>query len=176
MLKIIVSSNNPVKINATLSGFQQMFPEEVFEIEGITVDTGVSNQPLSDKETFIGASNRIKAIKILRPQADFWVAIEGGLDTTEHGLSSIDWALIESKSGVLGKSKSSVFYLPNKVVDLINQGYELSKAGDIIFDKQDTKSTSGIVGILTNNAIDKTKHYIDIIILALIPFKNSEIY
>jgi non-canonical (house-cleaning) NTP pyrophosphatase len=71
MFKIIVSSNNPVKINATLSGFQQMFPEEVFEIEGVTVDTGVSNQPLSDKETFTGASNRIKAIKDLKPQADF---------------------------------------------------------------------------------------------------------
>ena len=176
MFKIIVSSNNPVKINSTLSGFQQMFSEEVFEIEGVTVDTGVSNQPLSDKETFTGASNRIKAIKDLKPQADFWVAIEGGLDETEHGMSSIDWTLIESKTGIIGKSKSSVFYLPNKIVDLIRQGYELSKAGDIVFNRKDTKSTSGIVGILTNDVINKTTHYIDMVILALIPFKNPEIY
>jgi len=59
---------------------------------------------------------------------------------------------------------------------LVEQGYELSKASDMVFKRENTKSTSGIVGILTDNLIDKTKHYIDIIILALIPFKNREIY
>lgn len=176
MAKIVVSSSNPAKINATLSGFQQMLPNEVFEIKGITVETGVSSQPLTEKETFTGALNRINAIKKLEPSADFWVAIEGGLEKTEHGMSSIDWGLIESKDGMLGKAKSSVFFLPDSVLNLVEQGYELSKASDIVFKKENTKSTSGIVGILTDNLIDKTKHYIDIIILALIPFKNREIY
>jgi len=71
MAKIVVSSSNPAKINATLSGFQQMLPNEVFEIKGITVETGVSNQPLTEKETFTGALNRINAIKKLEPSADF---------------------------------------------------------------------------------------------------------
>ena len=41
MKKIIVASNNPVKIRATLEGFQTMFPSEVFEIMGISVPSGV---------------------------------------------------------------------------------------------------------------------------------------
>jgi len=58
MKKIIIASKNPVKINATLSGFQRMFPNEQFEIESVSVSSDVSDQPKSDSETFRGACNR----------------------------------------------------------------------------------------------------------------------
>ncbi len=57
-MKIVIASKNPVKINATLAGFQKMFPEETFEIESISVLSGVNDQPRSDTETFQGAWNR----------------------------------------------------------------------------------------------------------------------
>jgi non-canonical (house-cleaning) NTP pyrophosphatase len=47
MKKIIVASNNPVKIRATLAGFQTMFPSEVFEIAGIRVRSNALRAPSS---------------------------------------------------------------------------------------------------------------------------------
>jgi len=80
MKKNIIASKKPVKINATLSGFQKMFPDEKFEIEGISVISGVSDQPKSDSETFFGAWNRASNASQEKPEADFWVGMEGGIE------------------------------------------------------------------------------------------------
>ena len=71
MLKIIVASKNPVKVSGTLSGFQKMFPNEEFEIQGFDIDSGISDQPKTDTETFEGAMNRTVNAKRTCPQADF---------------------------------------------------------------------------------------------------------
>jgi len=49
--QIVVASTNPVKLLAVLNGFQRMFPGDEFEIQGVSVPSGVSDQPLSDAET-----------------------------------------------------------------------------------------------------------------------------
>ncbi len=48
-MKIIVSSRNPVKINATLEGFKQVFSNEKFEVEGVLAQSSVSAQPMDSK-------------------------------------------------------------------------------------------------------------------------------
>ena len=58
MKHVVVASNNPVKKQAALAGFQKMFAHEDFKIEGIAVPSGVSDQPMSDEETLQGALNR----------------------------------------------------------------------------------------------------------------------
>ena len=78
MKRIILSSLNPVKQIAALQGFQEMFPGEVFLIEGIQVESGVSSQPMTDQETYQGALNRARRARQTLPDGDFWVGIEGG--------------------------------------------------------------------------------------------------
>jgi inosine/xanthosine triphosphatase len=75
---IIVASHNPVKLNATIRGFERMFPGENFKIEGADIASLVSNQPLSDAETYRGALNRAQSAARIFPAADYWVGIEGG--------------------------------------------------------------------------------------------------
>jgi hypothetical protein len=58
MKKIIVSSLNPVKSDAVEQGFNRMFPQEKFEIFQISVESGVSDQPMTDIEAREGAFNR----------------------------------------------------------------------------------------------------------------------
>lgn len=53
--KIVVASQNPVKIRAVDSGFKQMQAGNEFEIIGLNVPSGVSDQPMTDKETYEGA-------------------------------------------------------------------------------------------------------------------------
>jgi hypothetical protein len=45
MKRIIVASKNPAKIQAALSGFKRTLPSEEFTIEGISVESGVNEQP-----------------------------------------------------------------------------------------------------------------------------------
>ena len=80
MKKIVVASKNPVKINAVRDAFEKMFPNEVFNMEGISVSSGVSDQPISDTETLQGALNRAGNAEKENLHADFWVGIEGGIE------------------------------------------------------------------------------------------------
>ncbi|HRN86815.1 MAG TPA: inosine/xanthosine triphosphatase [Candidatus Dojkabacteria bacterium] len=175
MKKIVVASKNPVKINSALDGFSRMFPDEEFEIEGVSVRSHVSDQPTTNEETYKGALNRCdNASKNFA--ADYYVGIEGGIDRDDSGTSCFAWIIIKDKNGNYGKSRTSSFYLPPKVVDLINQGKELGEADDIVFGRTNSKQENGSVGLLTGNVIVRTGYYTEAIILALIPFKNFELY
>ena len=79
-MKVIVASKNPVKINCAEIGFSQMFPDEMFEVEGLATSSGVSDQPVTNEETLTGAKNRASNAKEEIKEADFWVGIEGGIE------------------------------------------------------------------------------------------------
>ena len=57
-MKVVVASENPIKINAVLSSFRSYFDN--VSIEGIKASSGVSSQPLTDHETMIGARSRVE--------------------------------------------------------------------------------------------------------------------
>ena len=175
-MKIVIASKNPVKINATLAGFQKMFPEETFEIESISVLSGVNDQPRSDTETFQGAWNRAENASQKSAGADFWVGIEGGIEEKDSDMEVFAWVIIKYKGGKFGKGKTGTFFLPPKIAELIQQGKELSEADSIVFGRIDSKQKNGTVGILTGDVIDRTKYYTEAVVFALIPFKNEELY
>jgi len=176
MKKIVVASQNPVKINATLEGFRKMFPVEKFEAEGVSVPSGVSDQPKNDSEIFQGAWNRADNASKEVTGADFWVGIEGGIEEKSGEMESFAWIIIKGKNGKFGKGRTGTFFLPPKVAELIRQGKELGEADDIVFQRKNSKQENGAVGILTGNVIDRTKFYIEAVVMALIPFKNEELY
>lgn len=176
MKKIVIASQNPVKINATLSGFQKMFPAETFEIEDVSVPSGVGDQPTSDSETFQGAWNRAENASKEIPVADFWVGIEGGIEEKNGEMEAFAWVTVKGKNGKFGKGRTGTFFLPPKVAELIKQGKELGEADDIVFQRTNSKQVSGAIGILTGDVMTRTGYYIETVVLALIPFKNEELY
>ena len=176
MKKIIVASQNPVKIETTKNGFTRMFPEEKFKVNGVSVASGVSDQPKTIQETLRGAINRVENALKLWPNNDFWVGIEGGLEKTEHGMETFAWIVIKGKDGKVGKGKTGSFYLPEKVAELIRQGKELGEADDIVFGLKNSKQANGSVGILTGDVLTRSTFYEPAVVLALIPFKNSDLY
>lgn len=177
MKKIIVASNNPVKINAALLGFQKMFPEIEFQVEGIAVPSNVSDQPMTDTETFQGALNRVNHAIEKLPKANYWVGIEGGIEEkTNQEIEAFAWIVIKNKEGKMGKGKTGTFFLPSKITSLIKQGIELGTADDMVFGDTNSKQKKGIVGALTGNTIDRKEYYAHAVVLALICFKNKDIY
>ncbi len=176
MQKIVIASKNPVKINAALGGFKKMFPKGEFEIEGVSVSSEVSDQPLTDVETFKGAFNRVENAFKVKPDADYWIGIEGGIEEKNSEMEAFAWVIVKSKNGKTGKGRTGTFFLPPKIMELIKQGKELGEADDIVFKRKNSKQENGAVGILTEDIISRTHYYIEAIVLALIPFKNPDLY
>ena len=175
MKKIIVASANPVKIQAALQGFQEMFPDQAFQVEDVSVPSGVSDQPIGQEETFDGAFNRANNARKEVPDADFWVGIEGGNLKIGREMEVMAWVVVLDRHRI-GKARTAGFYLPPKVVELVNQGYELGHADDIVFGVDNSKQTMGSAGLLTEGVMDRLRFYVPAVVLALIPFKKEELY
>jgi inosine/xanthosine triphosphatase len=175
-MKIIIASDNPVKINSAKLGFERIFSGEVINCESVKVDSGVSHQPKTDEETLTGATNRAENSKAMKPDADYWVGIEGGIAEIDGTMEAFAWVIIIDRNNRKGKGKSGAFILPVKVADLIREGLELGDADDQVFGMTDSKKQIGAVGILTKGALDRTGYYEQAVILALIPFINQDLY
>ncbi|MEI7603554.1 MAG: inosine/xanthosine triphosphatase [bacterium] len=177
MKKVIIASGskNPVKMECTRLGFEKMFPNEEFIYDITPVPSGVSDQPMSDEETLLGAKNRAINARNAILDADYWVGIEGGVSDNGDEMTAFAWIVIVSKN-MIGKSRTSTFILPQKIAELIRGGMELGYADDLIFKKDNSKQKEGAVGILTDGVLDRIHYYEPSVILALIPFKNDSLY
>ncbi|NQZ75133.1 MAG: inosine/xanthosine triphosphatase [Ekhidna sp.] len=174
-MKIIVASRNPVKIQSTEIGFAQVFPSQRIEIQGIDAPSGVSDQPMTNEETLVGAKNRALFAQSHQSDADYWVGIEGGIEETHDGMEVFAWVVILSNSKS-GQSRTSTFYLPSKVAELVGNGVELGEANDQVFSEINSKQKGGAVGSLTNGLLGRTEYYVQPVILALIPHIQQELY
>ncbi len=174
MPTIVIASSNPAKRDAALRGFRRMFPDFDWQIEAIEVPSGVSDQPMSDHETLMGATERAVGAANLLPDANYWVGIEGGIDDTDE-MAAYAWVVVKSGEQ-LGKARTGTLYLPPEIARLVRDGKELGDADDIVFGKQNSKQANGAVGLLTGDVIDRTRFYVEAVVLALIPFKNPELY
>lgn len=172
---VIVGSKNPVKLECTGEAFSTAFSME-FLVNGVSASSQVSDQPIGDAETFLGAVSRVTNSKMAFPEADYWIGIEGGVANDEFGMNAFAWIYIEDKSGLTGKAKTGTFYLPKGIEKLVNSGLELGKADDQFFDRENSKQQGGSVGILTHGVVDRKAYYTQAIILALIPFLNRDLY
>lgn len=175
MKRVIIASKNPVKIQCTRQAFEKAFPDDVFEFSGVSVPSGVSDQPMTDRETLNGAINRTQNAKSTVPDADFWVGIEGGISTEGAEMTAFAWVSIAS-SEAQGKARTATFQLPPAVAELVNQGVELGHADDMVFKRDNSKQKNGAVGILTHDLIDRVHYYEPAVILALVPFLNKGLY
>lgn len=174
-LTVVVASKNPVKINAALAGLQRMFPQWTFVVEPLDVPSGVADQPMTDDETLNGALNRVENAAAAKPEAGFWIGIEGGVTKIGSELAAFAWVVAKSNH-LLGKARTGTFFLPPAVQQLIAEGMELGTADDKVFGHSNSKQKGGAVGLLTENVVDRKQLYEQAVVLALIPFKNELLY
>lgn len=175
MKTIIVASTNPVKIKAAEGGFGRMFPSEAFIIRGFSVPSGVRSQPVGNLETLQGARIRAENARTSIPDADYWVGIEGGVEDDNGDLAAFAWIVVVSKSNC-GKGRTGTFFLPEAVARLVRQGSELGEADDIVFGQTNSKQQNGAIGLLTGDVLNRTSLYEHAVVLALVPFKNPNLY
>jgi len=77
-MKIVLGSSNDDKANILKETLREEFGEPV-KVVKVSVPSKISDQPLSEKETFKGAVNRVKDALAQRSAAEIAVGLETGL-------------------------------------------------------------------------------------------------
>lgn len=174
-MKIIVASQNPVKIQVAQNAFSKVFPDIALEVIGVKSDSGVPDQPMND-ETRIGAHNRLDFIVQNYGDADYYISQEGGLYTEGDRIYNRAWIVVSDGKGNTGESSTSNYYLPQKVAELIQSGKNLSEAGDIFWGTENLGQHKGVVGMVTHGHIDRAEYYSHAAIIALCQTLDKDWY
>jgi len=159
-MKVTVGSKNPVKVAAVQDFFADKFD---CEVEGVSVDSEVSDQPQSLEETILGAKNRARnAFK-----QDLSIGIESGIipaPGTNSGYFNICvCAIYDGKNYLLGTTPG--FEYEKEIIDAVHEGLEVSdaftKAG---YDKGRLGDGQGAIGLYTNGELPR-KEYTEIALM-----------
>jgi len=175
MKKVIVASENPVKINVAKRAFQSVYPHESFEFVAMKSESGVPDQPMNE-ETKQGASNRLDFVRNAYPDADFWISQEGGLFEEGTRMYNRAWIMVRDSTGHITESSTACFYLPSKIVSYVREGMELGHANDVFFGSSNSKEGKGAIGYLTDGLIHREDYYVQSAIIALSELKHKDWY
>ncbi|HDL8052753.1 TPA: inosine/xanthosine triphosphatase [Yersinia enterocolitica] len=170
MYHVVAATTNPAKIKAISLAFDDVYGPGQYRIEGINVDSGVPLQPIGSAETRTGARQRVRNARQMRPEADFWVGVEAGIEDN----MTFAWIVIEHLQW-RGESRSASLMLPDIILQGIRQGRELGDEMADLTGISNVKHKGGAIGIFTDGKLTRTSVYHQALLLALVPF-NNEIY
>ena len=168
MHQIVTATTNPAKIQAILQAFHQIFGEGSCHIDAVSVESGVPEQPEGNEETRTGARNRVANARRLRPDADFWVAIEAGIDEG----STFSWVVIESREQ-RGESRSATLPLPHAILEKVSAGEALGPVMSHYTGIDEIGRKEGAIGVFTAGCLTRASVYHQAVVLALSPFHNA---
>ncbi len=175
-MKILIGSKNPGKIAGAKQAFLEYFNE--VEIEGIPVDSGVSDEPVNE-EIYIGAKTRvdnlIKYAKENNIEADYFLGVESGITNSLGRWTIVNVSVIKNKNGEESWGNSPGFPVPDKYVDEIIKS-DLGQVMDKIFDEKELRLGKGGISFLTHDKISRIDLTKESFIMALTKFVNGDIW
>jgi inosine/xanthosine triphosphatase len=173
-LTIVIGSRNPVKINAARNAITNLLQVTDIECIGLAAPSNVPEQPMNRAQTLEGALNRIAYCQ-QQQEADYYVAIEGGVDEFEYGPCTFAYVAI-CHNNQTSVSRSSSLPLPKVVFEALKQGEELGPVMDKLFNTQNVKQKQGAIGLLTSGLATRESVYNQTLLLAMAPFINPQLY
>lgn len=168
MHKVVSATTNPAKIKAILQAFDEIYGAGSCHIDAVSVESGVPEQPFGSEETRTGARNRVKNARMAAPDADFWVAIEAGID----GDSTFSWVVIETREQ-RGEARSATLPLPTIILERVRAGEALGPVMSHYTGIDEIGRKEGAIGVFTAGALTRSSVYHQAVILALSPFHNT---
>lgn len=171
-----MGTKNPGKIEGAKQAFEKYFTE--VEIEGIPVDSEVSDQPINE-EIILGAKNRIKnlqqyALKT-NQKVDYYIASEAGITNSLGTWIDINAAVIEDAQGNQSVGTSQGFPIPNQYLEEI-QNTELGKVMDRLFQGKELNKGNGGIYLLTHGEVSRIELTRNAFVMALVSHINGEMW
>ena len=168
-LFVKVGSVNAHTLAAVTTAVPRIFGSDVVVSSG-HVRSGVADQPWGD-QTLRGAENRARAVWE-QGSVDIGIGIEAGLLDDDDGLvESVSWVVAVGRRAdgtvCLGRSRAASYLLPSALAHLVRGGASLGNATQQLYG---SRTDEGTVGPLTGGRFDRRSHYVDAVMLALVPF------
>ena len=175
-MKVLIGTNNPGKVEGARQAFEKFY--EDVEMIGVSVSSGVSDEPVND-EIYMGARNRvnnlIKYAKENNIDSDYFIGIESGITNRLGKWCIIQIAVVRDNKGYESLGTGPAFPVPDKYVDeIINT--DLGLVMDKIFKGNGLKNEKGGIAHLTNNVVTRFDMTRDAFIMALTEFINGDIW
>jgi inosine/xanthosine triphosphatase len=143
------------------------------KVTGVSVPSGVPDQPWGDDETIRGALARARAARD-SSDADIGIGIEGGVVAAADGsVRTCAWVAAVARDGRQGIGGSLAFTLPEQVAALVRDGMELGHAMDSVAGTHNVKQGAGAVGVLTHGLVTRQQAYEVLVAYALVPLMSS---
>lgn len=168
MYHVVCATTNPSKIQAILQAFDEIYGEGSCHIESVAVDSGVPEQPFGSIETRTGARSRVVNARQVRPEADFWIAIEAGIDED----STFSWVVIENQS-LRSEARSATLPLPKVILEKVKAGEALGPVMSEHTGIDRIGRKEGAIGVFTAGKLTRSSVYYQAVVLALSPFHNA---
>lgn len=175
-MKIIIGTTNKAKIEAVEEIIEDYDFLSGSEIEGVSVESGVSDQPLSLDETITGAMNRAR---LAFSNCDYSIGLESGLMTVSKAKSGyMDLcvcAIFDGEEFHLGLSSAWEFPNPEVMKMMLEDGLDMSQAINKIGLTNNPKigSEEGAIGILTKGRLNRKEYTKQALLTALIHLENT---
>lgn len=153
MIEIAVGSQNPTKLKAVKLAFRECLKTPK-KVNGYTVRSGVSDQPMDDEEMRQGARNRAHGAAYQAPDARFAVGMEGGIRVQGNDWFNLGWVcMIDTDSGSSGFGLTAAHRIPDRVRMVMEaHDLELSDAVTAIYGT-DTANDRDCSGVITDSLL-----------------------
>ena len=170
---VAAGTTNPAKLKPVQLVFGQVF--EGAQVHGLSVPSGVREQPIGAEETELGAVNRANAALAGVPGVAWGVGLEGGVRFGTRGCFLFG-AVAVTDGTRLEVGRTAELRLPPGVAERIRAGEELGPIMDGLTGVQNIKQKAGTVGFLTNGLLSRADVWQMGLTLALAPFLHAELY
>lgn len=158
MKKIVLTSQNPVKVSVVRNVMEHLVPDVSFE--HIALDLGAKNTELFGKQQILThMTNMLSKAREMVPDAEYYVSMQGGMEDEESEMHETAYVMVLDSTGRSEVSRCSTFKVPTQIAHEVRNGRDFATAVDGFFKVQDTKTTGGFVSILTNGIVNKESHY-----------------
>lgn len=170
-MKVVVATENPIKIRGVEQAFVDTFGKGETEIQQVALDLELPEQPIDDAIAG-GAIERAKAAQ-QHANADFGVGIEAGLIQLPGSESwmSIQVCAVIDRDGKCAMGMGPGYELPKPILDAVLSGEPLRKAFERSLDCEDP-GRRGAVFFLSDGAIDRMELTIQAVRMALISYQS----
>lgn len=156
-MKVGIGTKNKAKVGAVLSVVTKHF-HDILTFEHISVDSGVSAQPMSTDETRLGAMNRARKA-LQETNADMAFGLEGGVTMIDDMMYLCNWGALASANGQVLTAAGAQIPLPKEIAEQVASGHELGPIMDDFVHQLDTRQHTGAIGILTDGMIDRKEMF-----------------
>ncbi len=131
----------------------------------------VSDNPVGATETERGACNRLKAIVRACPKADYWIAIESGLQCLARRWYDVACVIIRNRAGKTVRVWSVGTQVPTYLIHIARKrGFKTTTAGKIYCETHPGADHQDLQSIFSQGRLKRERVIADAILAAMAQF------